>query len=418
RRRVYIQCRPIFSGKNAHERKGKKITALVEGSKSLQPLLRDIRKDKLLQILQGLLNKGIFESELRAKVEFPDLFRPSPHRDALRHASELSAARSTAEVLSEISSQDAKERSFTARSEAASKPVIGTIVEPDRVEEESQERVEEDRFSIRHPSLYPTYLPYQAQHLIVNKAQQVLEECCFDFAMVSMPELLQEKNWECPAAAELTEWTKMFLKGKNCRSGLPKELGEEGKELLLEVANVRHTAVHRLPTTAKGVCRLLEGAVKFAQVLRDDGRAEQLDGLRAELSSKIKAMELNKNVLEDTLASKLQTIQKQREELDKKEVALIQVMLKDDMDNKALIGQLMEESVCRIFNKHGGDGQGGSGDDEKEDSRTEDGQKEEGEKGRAETDQKLDIGAEEEGCEEGGQAESDEEEDCETTNGV
>ncbi|KAL8402627.1 hypothetical protein RB596_009118 [Gaeumannomyces avenae] len=376
RRRVYVQCRPIFSGENARERRGKKIIALVEGSNSLHPLLREIGKDRVLQILQGLLDKGIFGSEHRAKVEFPDLFPPSPHRDAQRHASELSAARSTAEVLSEISSHSDKGRGFAAGSEAGNKSVMDTSVEPEpRARSESQEKVEEDRFSIRCPSLYPAYLPYQTQHLIVNKAQQVLEECCFDFATVSMSGLLQEKNWECPAAAELTEWTSMFLKGKSRWPGLPKELGEEGRELLLEVANIRHTAVHRLPTTAK------------------------------ELSSKIKAMELNKNILEDTLASELQAIQKQRKGLDEKEARLIQAMLKDDMDNKALIGQLLEESVRKTFNKNGGDDQGESEDD-KEDNGTEDGRKEEGEEEVAAIGRKPDADAEEGGCKEGGWVES------------
>ncbi|KAL8407821.1 hypothetical protein RB594_006584 [Gaeumannomyces avenae] len=374
RRRVYVQCRPIFSGENARERRGKKIIALVEGSNSLHPLLREIGKDRVLQILQGLLDKGIFGSEHRAKVEFPDLFPPSPHRDAQRHASELSAARSTAEVLSEISSHSDKGRGFAAGSEAGNKSVMDTSVEPEP-RAQSQEKVEEDRFSIRCPSLYPAYLPYQTQHLIVNKAQQVLEECCFDFATVSMSGLLQEKNWECPAAAELTEWTSMFLKGKSRWPGLPKELGEEGRELLLEVANIRHTAVHRLPTTAK------------------------------ELSSKIKAMELNKNILEDTLASELQAIQKQRKGLDEKEARLIQAMLKDDMDNKALIGQLLEESVRKTFNKNGGDDQGESEDD-KEDNGTEDGRKEEGEEEVAAIGRKPDADAEEGGCKEGGRVES------------
>ncbi|KAL8325287.1 hypothetical protein RB597_008518 [Gaeumannomyces tritici] len=379
RRRVYVQCRPIFSGENARERRGKKIIALVEGSNSLHPLLREIGKDRVLQILQGLLDKGIFGSEHRAKVEFPDLFPPSPHRDAQRHASELSAARSTAEVLSEISSHSDKGRGFAAGSEAGNKSVMDTSVEPEP-RAQSQEKVEEDRFS-------------------------VLEECCFDFATVSMSGLLQEKNWECPAAAELTEWTSMFLKGKSRWPGLPKELGEEGRELLLEVANIRHTAVHRLPTTAKGVCQLLESAVKFAQVLRDDVRANQLNELRTELSSKIKAMELNKNILEDTLASELQAIQKQRKGLDEKEARLIQAMLKDDMDNKALIGQLLEESVRKTFNKNGGDDQGESEDD-KEDNGTEDGRKEEGEEEVAAIGRKPDADAEEGGCKEGGRVES------------
>lgn len=120
--------------------------------------------------------------------------------------------------------------------------------------------------------------------------------------------------------------------------------------------------------------------------------AKQLDGLRAELGSKIQAMDLDKNILENALASKLQEILRQREELEKKEAALIQAMLRDDMDNKALIGQLLEESVYRIFYKQGGDDYQGDEDEEREDSET--GKwPEEGKMEGAEADENADIGA-------------------------
>src|SRR5438105_1726251 len=97
KRRVYVLCRPIFSGINAQVRKLKKVKELVNNSRnSLQPLLRDIGEAKLVRILRYLLEGRIFESELRAKVEFPDLFRPSPFRDVQRQATEIDAARSTA----------------------------------------------------------------------------------------------------------------------------------------------------------------------------------------------------------------------------------------------------------------------------------------------------------------------------------
>lgn len=106
RLRVYVVCRPIFSGNEAHVRK-LKVKELVNNNKeSLGPLLQDIGETKLIETLRGLLEDRIFESEPRAKVEFPELFRPSPIRDAQRQASEIDAARSAAEALDEIASQD------------------------------------------------------------------------------------------------------------------------------------------------------------------------------------------------------------------------------------------------------------------------------------------------------------------------
>ena len=105
RRRVYVHCRPIFSGDNALVRKKKDIKSLVDGNRSsLQPLLNDISEHEVMDVLRYLLERCIFESEARAKVEFPDLFRPPSVRDTQRQAFEDDAARSTEEVWDSIAS--------------------------------------------------------------------------------------------------------------------------------------------------------------------------------------------------------------------------------------------------------------------------------------------------------------------------
>jgi len=108
RRRVYLLCRPIFSGNNALVRRHRKVKELVNGNGSLKPLLKDIGEARLVEILRDLLENRIFESELKAKVAFPELFRPSPIRDAQRQAFEIDAARSNAEVLEEITHMDSE----------------------------------------------------------------------------------------------------------------------------------------------------------------------------------------------------------------------------------------------------------------------------------------------------------------------
>ncbi|KAI8245757.1 N-acetyl-6-hydroxytryptophan oxidase ivoB [Colletotrichum sp. SAR 10_96] len=52
--------------------------------------------------MKELLENRLFESDLRAKVEFPELFRTSPQQDAQREASEADAAKSVADCLGEI----------------------------------------------------------------------------------------------------------------------------------------------------------------------------------------------------------------------------------------------------------------------------------------------------------------------------
>ena len=76
---------------------------------------------------------------------------------------------------------------------------------------------------------------------------------------------------------------------------------EETEKMLTTVSNLRHTVVHRLPTTARGVSRLLKSTVELAQILQDGWRAAQLEELRSEVKSQIKVMEMHKNLLQDTI---------------------------------------------------------------------------------------------------------------------
>lgn len=167
-----------------------------------------------------------------------------------------------------------------------------------------------------------------------------------------MPAVLQEKNWECPAAVELTQWTAILNEGKARQSSIPAELNTiKGHDLLKRITEVRHTAVHRISTSARGVSQLLESAVKLTQILGDSIRAAQLEELFLDVKSKIKAMELNKYVLEDMASTELQEIQQKRAELDRIEADIIRKTLEEDKSHRILVGQLLEESVGEIFNQ-------------------------------------------------------------------
>lgn len=110
KRRVYLACRAIFAGNNALLRKSKKIRELVVShNAALAPIIRDFKVEKVLEILKILLEGQVFQSDVKAKIEFPELFRSSPTRDVQRTTSENDAARSVAEVLEEIASVEDRE---------------------------------------------------------------------------------------------------------------------------------------------------------------------------------------------------------------------------------------------------------------------------------------------------------------------
>ena len=117
------------------------------------------------------------------------------------------------------------------------------------------------------------------------------------------------------------------------------------------MARLRHSAVHRQPVTAKGVSQLLESAVKLSQILQDYRRTEKLDNVRKELDSKISAIKLHKAVLEDTAAAGLLDVQRQHDELDRREKAIIKEAVKADRQNNIFIGQFLEEHVFGTFGK-------------------------------------------------------------------
>jgi hypothetical protein len=104
-RRVFLAYRTVFTGPHAQIRKSKKVREVIEQhGGSFQPLIKDFGFDKVVDIVKTLLDQRVFESELKAKIAFPELFQTSPARDVQRNESENDAARSVAEAIEELTS--------------------------------------------------------------------------------------------------------------------------------------------------------------------------------------------------------------------------------------------------------------------------------------------------------------------------
>jgi len=204
---------------------------------------------------------------------------------------------------------------------------------------------------IQVPSLYPIYIPFKTQHLVLSKAQSLLEECCYEFTAQWLPELLAQRHWDCAEAIELNKWTYVVVKrlGKLPSQAFARDSDLSLAESLTSINKLRHSAVHRLPTTAKGISEMIRSAKRFASSLRDPIREQQFDELKDELEGKIRALELNKNFLETKLEGELQDIARQRRELDEKEKEAIVTMLREDKDHGSLIGGLLSTSIKHIL---------------------------------------------------------------------
>lgn len=102
-RLVYLHCSSIFSGTNAHVRKVKKISQLLEKHKpSIKILTKEFTLSAVAAVAKELLEEQIFESLPRAKLRYPELFQPSETREAERAASEAEVIRIEAEAAQDI----------------------------------------------------------------------------------------------------------------------------------------------------------------------------------------------------------------------------------------------------------------------------------------------------------------------------
>ena len=167
-----------------------------------------------------------------------------------------------------------------------------------------------------------------------------------------MSSILEEQGWDCPEAIELTQWTKIM--SKRCKKipahAVDNSSGVPLDELFRSTSSLRHSAVHRLPTNAKSIDRMILSALNLAKTLRDSSRAKKLEVLHFELDDRIRDMELNKNFLENRLEEELEAIREARAELDRRENEAKATMLKEDRENKFLVGSLLEKSAWKLFN--------------------------------------------------------------------
>ncbi|PWI65007.1 hypothetical protein PCL_08366 [Purpureocillium lilacinum] len=200
------------------------------------------------------------------------------------------------------------------------------------------------------PSLYPCYIPFDAQHLVLTTVQEILEECCFDFAEQWLPELVDEQGWTCAAAVELNRWTQYLNERTLTSLGLDANLERPGLGVLLvEMRSLRDVAVYRVPTTARGVSQLLHYARRFSNLLGDGKRTAAIDRIKEIVDDKIYLLELNKKVLESTASGKLRAIRDQHAALIRQEEQIVADMLHLDLERGQLAGRVLRHSIEKLL---------------------------------------------------------------------
>lgn len=208
----------------------------------------------------------------------------------------------------------------------------------------SQQCTSQAHHALSIPRLHPVYLPFKTQHRILVPVQSLLEECCLEFGNTWVPDLMEARKWKEAESIELTEWTKRFSKfAKSLPPSAIKPVpGQSIAEVLFGTSTLRHSAVHRLPTSAAGILNMLTAAITFAEALNDSKRAEKVAGIKTQLQASIEEIVQHQNLLERKLTDQFEDIARRRAELDELERSSIEEMLATDKNQRTEVGSAFE----------------------------------------------------------------------------
>jgi hypothetical protein len=114
--------------------------------------------------------------------------------------------------------------------------------------------------------------------------QTIVEESCFEYAKTHFPDILAEKQWDCPESIELTEWPRILLKqGVQLSLNVMVEAKISMDDVFWLLCELRHTAVHSLRKIANGIEKLVGNGQVFLDALKDSSCSERVSLLRRQL---------------------------------------------------------------------------------------------------------------------------------------
>ena len=161
---------------------------------------------------------------------------------------------------------------------------------------------------------------------------------------------MEARKWNEAESIELTEWTKRFLKyAKSLPPSAIKSVpGKSIAEVLFGTSTLRHSAVHRLPTSAAGILNMLSAAITFAEALKDSKRAEKVAEIKTQLEASIEEIVQHQNLLERKLTDQFEDIARRRAELDELERSSIEEMLATDKKQRTEVGSAFESFLVAL----------------------------------------------------------------------
>ncbi|RPA81959.1 hypothetical protein BJ508DRAFT_102798 [Ascobolus immersus RN42] len=149
----------------------------------------------------------------------------------------------------------------------------------------------------------------------------MLEESCYHYMAREYPEILREKEWDCPEAAELTVWVHTITKVLATSNDIAENDVVEISSTLRRAGKVRHCAVHRKAVSTVQLWILLDNAEAALRFLGDGRREKEVLNLRRLVESESRELGLKLEKGEQQLSDELEELDRLREELARREAA-------------------------------------------------------------------------------------------------
>lgn len=200
--------------------------------------------------------------------------------------------------------------------------------------------------SVSVPSLFPAYIPFPTQLQLLRKLQEILEQSCYKFAQLAVPELLQQNEWDCAESVELNIWSQVFSSNQEKLpfQGL-EELGKPFSDILDSVAQLRHTAVHRIHVTMTRLLQFCLDGESLLQLMQDNIARDQVATLRRNTQQVQYDINENKQFLEARISQTMHSFAAQKAEIERLERAAIEDMFKQDRIYQESISKTLEDTM-------------------------------------------------------------------------
>ncbi|KAF4433436.1 hypothetical protein FACUT_8164 [Fusarium acutatum] len=178
---IYQATKDIFIGQKAKFRKlgpvKKSIGSHLWKGSLIRQLVTQYGADAIHQPVLKLLSDRVYESTSIASECFPDLFEPSTAQAAARNIVEAEAAKSEQAALEDI-----------IRTQSADSQVALEWAEVTAALYDCSDSITESEAGSL--SLFPVYLLFPIEHMLMEKLQKTLELAYFDFRMRALLDIM------------------------------------------------------------------------------------------------------------------------------------------------------------------------------------------------------------------------------------